>query len=201
MRPLGAHSSSGLGHRPLKAEITGSNPVCATNPPFLDTKTHYHPHGSPFHSLYRVERIMAPDLKRMERDILEAAHKYGSIGRLYYADVSAAQLTTPASRAIAKKYLPSRKAYRSTQETYANLVAVIDYLVEKRYLLPYFDKERKERSGEAAGLTPEGLRRLQELRCRVRTWVINNWFPAIVAVVTITIGVSSIVVDATCNRA
>ncbi len=26
-----AHSSSGLGRRPLKAEITGSNPVCATH--------------------------------------------------------------------------------------------------------------------------------------------------------------------------
>ncbi len=26
-----AHSSSGQGHRPLKAETTGSNPVCATN--------------------------------------------------------------------------------------------------------------------------------------------------------------------------
>jgi hypothetical protein len=26
-----AHSSSGLGHRPLKAEIRGSNPLCATN--------------------------------------------------------------------------------------------------------------------------------------------------------------------------
>jgi hypothetical protein len=26
-----AHSSSGLGHVPLKDEITGSNPVCATN--------------------------------------------------------------------------------------------------------------------------------------------------------------------------
>ena len=25
-----AHSSSGLGHHPLKVEITGSNPVCAT---------------------------------------------------------------------------------------------------------------------------------------------------------------------------
>ena len=25
-----AHSSSGLGHLPLKEEITGSNPVCAT---------------------------------------------------------------------------------------------------------------------------------------------------------------------------
>ena len=31
---LRAHSSSGLGHRPLKAEITGSNPVCATNVSF-----------------------------------------------------------------------------------------------------------------------------------------------------------------------
>src|SRR5690348_14129633 len=28
-----AHSSSGLGHRPLKAKITGSNPVCATKRP------------------------------------------------------------------------------------------------------------------------------------------------------------------------
>jgi hypothetical protein len=28
-----AHSSSGQGHRPLKAEITGSNPVCATSFP------------------------------------------------------------------------------------------------------------------------------------------------------------------------
>ncbi len=28
-----AHSSSGLGRRPLKAEITGSTPVCATTPP------------------------------------------------------------------------------------------------------------------------------------------------------------------------
>jgi hypothetical protein len=27
-----AHSSSGPGHRPLKAEIRGSNPLCATNP-------------------------------------------------------------------------------------------------------------------------------------------------------------------------
>jgi len=28
-----AHSSSGLGHRPLKAEIRGSNPLCATTRP------------------------------------------------------------------------------------------------------------------------------------------------------------------------
>ncbi len=30
-----AHSSSGLGHLPLKEEITGSNPVCATNKHFI----------------------------------------------------------------------------------------------------------------------------------------------------------------------
>ncbi len=30
--PDKAHSSSGPGRRPLKAEITGSTPVCATNP-------------------------------------------------------------------------------------------------------------------------------------------------------------------------
>ena len=30
------HSSSGPGHRPLKAEITGSNPVCGTNTKFSD---------------------------------------------------------------------------------------------------------------------------------------------------------------------
>ena len=29
----GPHSSRGPGHRPLKAEITGSNPVCGTNRP------------------------------------------------------------------------------------------------------------------------------------------------------------------------
>src|SRR6266852_6781130 len=34
-----AHSSSGLGHRPLKAEITGSNPVCATSPIFKDVSS------------------------------------------------------------------------------------------------------------------------------------------------------------------
>ena len=29
-QPSMAHSSRGLGHLPLKEEITGSNPVCAT---------------------------------------------------------------------------------------------------------------------------------------------------------------------------
>jgi hypothetical protein len=37
-----AHSSSGLGHRPLKAKITGSNPVCATSaaPPECTIRRH-----------------------------------------------------------------------------------------------------------------------------------------------------------------
>ena len=35
-RPPAPHSSRGPGHRPLKAEITGSNPVCGTNIAFPD---------------------------------------------------------------------------------------------------------------------------------------------------------------------
>ena len=43
-----AHSSSGPGHRPLKAEIRGSNPLCATNlffllPPFLPLRFNLFP--------------------------------------------------------------------------------------------------------------------------------------------------------------
>ena len=34
-RPAAPHSSRGPGHRPLKAEITGSNPVCGTSSPLL----------------------------------------------------------------------------------------------------------------------------------------------------------------------
>ena len=30
------HSSRGLGHSPLKAEIIGSNPICGTNSPVSD---------------------------------------------------------------------------------------------------------------------------------------------------------------------
>ncbi len=39
-----AHSSRGLGHLPLKEEITGSNPVCATKDskaPYFEAKYHY----------------------------------------------------------------------------------------------------------------------------------------------------------------
>ena len=35
-----AHSSSGPGHRPLKAEIRGSNPLCATKTVIETTPDH-----------------------------------------------------------------------------------------------------------------------------------------------------------------
>ena len=37
-----AHSSSGPGRRPLKAEITGSNPVCATYTAWLSSQAVFH---------------------------------------------------------------------------------------------------------------------------------------------------------------
>ena len=82
-----------------------------------------------------------------------------------------------------------------SSDAYEQLVAVIDYLVEKRYLFPYFDKVRKELRGQAAGLTPEGLKRLQELRHPRWTWVRENWFPLAVAGITAIIGILSVGVD------
>src|SRR5260370_4646680 len=38
-----AHSSRGLGHRPLKAEITGSNPVCAPEVTFRHASSRFNP--------------------------------------------------------------------------------------------------------------------------------------------------------------
>ena len=134
---------------------------------------------------------MAIDLKRMERDILEAA-TLGSIGFLYSLNSAASTNLTPASRVLMEKYGPI--------DAYGQLVTIINYLVEKRYLFPYFDNSRKEISGQAAGLTPEGLKRLQELQCRIRAWVCENWFPVAVAGITAFIGIGSIVVDLIVNR-
>ena len=50
------------------------------------------------------------------------------------------------------------------------------------------------------GITPKGAKRFRELQAPLWTWFKENWFPAIVAGITASIGVGSIVVDATCNR-
>ena len=48
--PAAPHSSRGLGHRPLKAEITGSNPVCGTTGPPT-------PDHDPYRAVRRVRNL------------------------------------------------------------------------------------------------------------------------------------------------
>ena len=81
-------------------------------------------------------------------------------------------------------------------DTQQHLTAVINYLLEERFLYPYFDSSGKElRDRYARGLTPKGLRRLRELRHPVLTWVGANWFGVVVAGITASIGVASIIVN------
>ena len=46
-----------------------------------------------------------------------------------------------------------------------------------------------------SGLTPKGVRRLEEIKYPRRTWLKANWFPMVVAIVATTVGIASIVSD------
>ncbi len=46
-----------------------------------------------------------------------------------------------------------------------------------------------------SGLTPKGIRRLEEIKYPLRTWLKVNWFPMVVAVLATTVGIASIVSD------
>ena len=129
---------------------------------------------------------MALDLRQMERDILEAVHTRGKLGLLAGTD-------WPATQFLIDKY-------RSDEEQ-QQVVVLMKYLLEKRYVFPFFDgKTGEELTDYVRGLTPKGAKRLRELQAPRWTWFKTNWFPAIVAGITGSIGVGSIVVDATCNR-
>ena len=125
----------------------------------------------------------ALDVKQMERDILAVVHTQGDIG---YFNGS----FSPASQVLLEKY-------RNNDD---RLTVVIDYLVEERYLFPFYeDTGRIMGAGYARGITPKGYRRLQELQYPIRTWVGANWFAVTVAVITATIGIVSMVVNLIIN--
>lgn len=127
---------------------------------------------------------MAFDVKRMERDILEASNTLGAIGYLNGSH-------TPASKPLIEKY--------GSDEAGQQRTAVLSFLLEERYLFPYYDTEGNEQRIDARGITPKGYRRLQELQHPIRTWVGANWFGVVVAGITATIGVASIVVNLIVN--
>ena len=126
--------------------------------------------------------MAAGNKETMERDILEAVYDFGEI-----------RPKTPASQTLADKY-PSDAGDNSLR---IQVTVMLNYLVEERFLFPYvLESSGKElRDGFARGITPKGLDKLQRLRHPVRTWIGENWFPVVVAGITATIGIASIVVN------
>ena len=123
----------------------------------------------------------------MEYDILCAVDELGEIG-LFNNSFTDARLHL-------NNLYPSKPG-PGLGDPHQPLTAVLNYLLEERYLYPYFNGLGEElKDGFARGLTPKGLKRLRELRHPVRTWAEANWFPVVVAVITASIGVASILVN------
>ena len=76
--------------------------------------------------------------------------------------------------------------------------AVLNYLLEERYLFPYMNARTGEEvlNYTARGLTPKGYDRLQQLRHPKLYWLRNNWFPTVVAISTLALSIASIVTSA-----
>ena len=73
--------------------------------------------------------------------------------------------------------------------------AVLNYLLEERYLFPYFGSRdgQELRNNVGRGLTPKGAERLFQLKHPVLFWLKHNWFPASIAVSTIALSLASII--------
>lgn len=120
-------------------------------------------------------------LEEMERDILEVVYDHGWLGYLNSAH-------TPAARILNAKY-PAKQEQQA-------LVVAFQYLLEERYLFPFFDgKTGKELRDYARGITPKGTDRLRRLRHPRLSWICDNWFPLLVAATSAVIGTTNIVVN------
>ena len=123
------------------------------------------------------------DASRIERDILEVANQYGMMGP---------ESGKPAHDALTQKYGHDRDMAQ-------RITAVMQYLIEERYLFPLFNSEGQESHLYARGITPKGSERLKEIRHPIRTWMRKNWFPLAIAALTATISMVSMVISLIIN--
>ena len=122
-------------------------------------------------------------IDELERDILTAAYHHGRL------NLEGGELT-PGAQFLVDKY-PSKPERQ-------DIAVVLQYLLEMRYMWPYFSRETGKElraAGYARGITPKGIERLQQLKNPVAYWGKKNWFPLTVAAVTALIGVGHIAVN------
>lgn len=123
-----------------------------------------------------MKKVVDPDIRQMECDILEAVKTLGHI-----------RPGAPATDFLMDKYGKSKE-----QE----ITVLVSYLVEERFLFPFFSPEGEEFKIHARGITPKGANRLRELQHPVRTWVGANWFAVVIASITAVIGIATIATNA-----
>ena len=116
------------------------------------------------------------DVKRMERDILEDI-LYTSRAKHWNSAESKMVLESPRLR--------------------GRIDALVAHLYDDGILV---SGSPRDVNGNVAtsfisGLTPKGIRRLEEIKHPRRTWLKANWFPMVVAIVTTAVGIASIVSD------
>ncbi len=116
------------------------------------------------------------DYQKMERDILETA-------------------------ATGEIMTPNHAAFKSLCDNYPTeqaqaLTCALIYLVEYGYLIPLYDADgNTAKNGWSRGLSPQGYRRLQQLRRPARIWISQNWFPLSVASISAFLAAASIVTN------
>lgn len=125
-----------------------------------------------------LRSICKPDsLKNMELVILKAICKCGEID-LGNAKKSAAQLE------ISSKF--------DSGEESRQVRVFLNYLVQERFLFPFYDNNKTPRFDSAMGITPKGLDRLNRLQHPACSWIYDNWFGAIVAGIMALIGMANV---------
>ena len=127
---------------------------------------------------HNKEEGMLKKEAEVERFVLETVYDKGCL-----------MANTDAQQVLNAKY-PSE-----SQQQFVTVT--LQYLLEERYLWPYFDKDGNElRSGGfTRGVTPKGIARLRKLRNPSRHWMSNNWFPLLIAGFSAGIAITNMVVN------
>ena len=104
-------------------------------------------------------------------DILETVIEHGAI-----------RPGSTATNALIAKHPQTVDQNHSDRQLFSRL---IDSLVHEGYLLPTYSTEGRLVIAAATGITLKGMLLLEELKRTPMTWCKQNWFPMVIAAVTV----------------